>query len=320
MLSKIFYITGIVAFLSIFFLVFSSWRENAKRAPFPTPVASVSPMPTKSVTTTVTQVPQNEIFCTENSQCPTGYACQAYQSEGTVCTGQPCNPAVPRIIKGFCKLKEGGSCQVDDNCFQGLICHTIPGFIPQKKCASPVVSINCKGPADTTSCPGGYRCVQNCGPIHGSEKDPDPGYSCLANEVKTRQCAICLASNTTILTPKGSVPVYNLREGMFVWSVNLKGEKIASRIIKIGNTAVPQDHRVTHLVLSDKREVWVSPNHPTILHKSIGDLKVGDLYDNARIMSVDKVSYWDDRTYDLLPDSETGYYFANGILMGSTLK
>lgn len=92
---------------------------------------------------------------------------------------------------------------------------------------------------------------------------------------------------------------------MPVWSVNVKGTKIVSKVIKVGSSLVPKGHIVIHLVLSDKRELWVSPNHPTADGRVVGNLTVGEKYDGS---------------IDLLPAGDTGYYFANGILMGSTLN
>ena len=40
----------------------------------------------------------------------------------------------------------------------------------------------------------------------------------------------------------------------------------------------------------------------------------------VEILAVDTVPYPYSHTYDILPDSETGAYFAGGALVGSTLK
>ena len=108
--------------------------------------------------------------------------------------------------------------------------------------------------------------------------------------------------------------------GALVWSVNKKGEKIGSKVIKITRTPTPATHKVVHLVLVDGREVWVSPNHPTMDSRPVGELRAGDLYDGGEVKSAELVPYSDNQTYDLLPDSDTGYYFANGILLKSTLR
>jgi hypothetical protein len=181
--------------------------------------------------------------------------------------------------------------------------------------------VGCSGSGDT-SCPAGYKCIQSCGPPVVRVGDLPPPYFCELDEIanKPRNCPICLASNTNISTPDGYVNVKNIKVGMHVWSLDKKGGKVVSTVIKVSSTNVPKTHKVVHLVLSDGREVWASINHPTINGLSIGKLNVGDLYDGSRVKSVSIIPYWDNKTYDILPDSETGYYWANNILLGSTLN
>ena len=195
----------------------------------------------------------------------------------------------------------------------------IPGPTPTPRPAP--INKACSGPGDI-ACSSGYTCIQRCGPPVAREGDPAPGYYCETNEIaaKPRMCPICLASNTQIDTPSGLVNVKDIRTGALVWSMNAESEKIASHVIEISHTDVPSNHHVIHLVLTDHREVWVSANHPTANGKIIGNLKIGDNYDGSRIIVADLIPYWDTATYDLLPDSATGYYWANGILLGSTLK
>jgi hypothetical protein len=47
---------------------------------------------------------------------------------------------------------------------------------------------------------------------------------------------------------------------------------------------------------------------------------MGVTLDGARITGFEGLAYKGVETYDLLPSGDTGYYWANGILMGSTLK
>lgn len=54
-------------------------------------------------------------------------------------------------------------------------------------------------------------------------------------------------------------------------------------------------------------------------HKMV-DLVVSDIYDGSTVVSVGRVQYDDEYTYDLLPSDKTGFYWANGILLGSTLS
>ncbi len=175
----------------------------------------------------------------------------------------------------------------------------------------------CTGSGDT-SCGYGYACTQECGPPVARDTDPPPGWSCYPVG-KPRMCPICLASNTMIATLSGEVNVKDVKPGMRVWSVNARGEKIASTVLRISHTSVPKTHQVVHLVLIDGRNVWVSPGHPTIDGTPVGDLRPGNRYDGTVVASAELVPYWDGYTYDLLPDHSTGAYWANGILLGSTL-
>jgi Hint domain-containing protein len=133
-------------------------------------------------------------------------------------------------------------------------------------------------------------------------------------------CPICLAYDTLIDTPDGPVSVQSLRIGMQVWTVNDTGQRVAQPVIRLSKTVVPATHQVVHLVLSDGRELWVSPGHPTTDGRTVGHLKVGEPLDGAVIVSVERVPYDGAATYDLLPAGDTGFYWANGILMASTLE
>ena len=104
-----------------------------------------------------------------------------------------------------------------------------------------------------------------------------------------------------------------------VWTMNKAGERVAGKILKLGNVRVPSTHQVVHVTLSDGRELWASPGHPTADGRRLGDLKAGELLDGARVVLVERLPYQGAVTYDLLPAGDTGFYWANGILMGSTL-
>lgn len=185
------------------------------------------------------------------------------------------------------------------------------------------VSINktCDGLADT-SCGVGYQCLQDCGPPVARVDDVPPPFHCQTDAFakKPRMCPICLASNTVIATPNGDVNVTDLKVGMQVWSQNADGKKVVQTIVRVVHTPVPSTHKVVHLLLSDKREVWVSPNHPLLDGQPVSSLHVGESYDGSEVISVDLVPYWDSATYDLLPDGGTSAYWANGILLLSTLR
>ena len=133
-------------------------------------------------------------------------------------------------------------------------------------------------------------------------------------------CPICLAAGTLIDTPHGAVRVESLQVGDQVWTMNEAGERVMAVILQTGSVRVPVTHQVVHLVLSDGRELWASPGHPTADGRRLADLKVDDALDGARVTLVEHVPYQGYVTYDLLPSGSTGFYWADGILMGSTLK
>ncbi len=137
---------------------------------------------------------------------------------------------------------------------------------------------------------------------------------------ENQPCPICLAEGTSIDTPQGPMPVEKLQKGMSVWTSNAAGERVSGVIIKTSKTPVPETHRVVHVVLEDGREVYVSPGHDTKDGRRIGDLVVGDIMDGSRVVKLESQTYQKGYTYDILPSGQTGFYWAGGILLDSTLR
>ncbi|GEM_PF-773046 len=133
-------------------------------------------------------------------------------------------------------------------------------------------------------------------------------------------CPLCLSLGTRIDTPDGPVSVQDIRVGMQVWTLNQRSERIAASVAQVAHTAVPAEHQIVHMRLSDGRELRASPGHPTADGRVIGDLAPGDLLDGARVTGADREPYPFSSTYDLLPDGATGFYWANGVLVASTLR
>jgi hypothetical protein len=133
-------------------------------------------------------------------------------------------------------------------------------------------------------------------------------------------CPICLAASTLIATPMGSIQVTDVRVGMIVWTEDSHGSRVAAPIVEIGSMEAPAGHRMVHLVLADGRELLVSPGHRTADGRQAGNLRVGDQLDGSTITAWELVPYAGGRTYDLLPAGATGLYWANEILMASTLR
>jgi len=310
-----------IVFISVLLCLISGGPILARdQTPMIVPIA-----PQSGLLATPMQLSAPALKCTEDSQCQQGYRCQAIMGEGTACpalqkspTGSPIPPApcTPshRIIQGVCKPVEGNSCREEHDCYSGFICHA-------GVCAKPVVG-DCSGPEDK-SCPAGYTCTQKCGPpVSRYPDNTQPGYDCLIDELahRPRNCPICLAATSLIATPSGQIAVTRLKVGMQVWSRNKAGERIVSRIAKVSSSVVPENHNVVDLVLTDGREVFVSPNHPTVNGIPVGTLRKGDKYDGSNVRSSRLVPYRDGKTLDLLPDSDSGMYWANDVPLNSTLK
>ncbi len=130
---------------------------------------------------------------------------------------------------------------------------------------------------------------------------------------------ICLSGSTLIATPDGAVPVRNLRVGMSIWTADEKGVRQPATILKTSRIAVGADQQMVRLKLEDGRELLASPGHPTADGRMLGSLGEGDSVDGVRVLSADLVPYSEGYTYDVLPSGGTGHYWANGILLGSTL-
>jgi len=132
-------------------------------------------------------------------------------------------------------------------------------------------------------------------------------------------CPICLARGTRIATPSGDIAVEDLRVGDVVWTLDAAGSRVALPLVDIGSTPVPATHRIVQLRLSDGRAVDVSPGHPTVDGRKVGDLAAGDRYDGAVVVSAELIPYAGGATFDVLPAGATGTYWANGVLLGSTI-
>lgn len=251
------------------------------------------------------------IECKKDSECPSAkYSCEATQGEGIACPSDDpsCVPA-STIIKGICKLKEGNRCWVDSDCVGGLLCHA-------NVCASQI-GRQCNGSNDT-SCPADYECVQGCGWPVPRPDEPSPSYFCQLKGL-IRNCPICLAENTFIDTPSGPIPIKDLQVGMPIWTTNKAGHRISGIIMKTSKVPVPPAHQMVRLVLNDGRELYASLGHPITDGRTVGHLKTGDVYDGASVVSAARVAYGQNATYDVLASGETGFYWANGILLDSTI-
>jgi len=133
-------------------------------------------------------------------------------------------------------------------------------------------------------------------------------------------CPICLARDTRIATPSGEVAVDLLRVGDLVWTVDERGARVAAPLVAIGSTPVPSTHEVVRIVLGDGRTVLVSPGHPTADGRHIGDVRTGDSLDGATVLLAQREPYTGGFTFDVRPAGASGAYWANGVLLLSTIR
>jgi hypothetical protein len=133
-------------------------------------------------------------------------------------------------------------------------------------------------------------------------------------------CPICLAVNTRIDTPSGPVAVQDLKLGMMVWTLNAARQRVAAPVLKTGSALATPEHRMAHLVLQDGRELRASPGHPTADGRTVGQLQANAVYDSSTVRVAELTAYGGTKTYDLLPAGDTGLYWADGILLASTLR
>jgi len=134
------------------------------------------------------------------------------------------------------------------------------------------------------------------------------------------QISCDLAGEAAILELKSGT-YFGLDEvGAVVWTRDATGARVAAPLVEIGSTPVPVTHRVVQLHLSDGRAVEVSPGHPTADGRRLGDLAAGDFYDGAVVVSAELSPYAGGATFDVLPAGVTGTYWANGVLLGSTIR
>lgn len=131
-------------------------------------------------------------------------------------------------------------------------------------------------------------------------------------------CPVCASPDTPIATPDGDRPIADLRVGDLVYTV--EGDAIqAVPILLTGRTPVAH-HQVVRVKLADGHTLEISAGHPTADGRTFGDLRSGTKLDGTAVESVDVVPYTHPFTYDILPASKSGNYFAAGKLIGSTLR
>jgi len=129
----------------------------------------------------------------------------------------------------------------------------------------------------------------------------------------------CAAPATPIATPSGDRPIADLEVGDLVYSVD-HGSLAVVPIRLVHRQPVTGSHRVVEVKLAHGATLRISPRHPTADGRHFSDLVSGDVVDGVRVTAARLVDYDQPFTYDILPDSDSGTYFAGGALIGSTLS
>jgi hypothetical protein len=109
----------------------------------------------------------------------------------------------------------------------------------------------------------------------------------------------------------------SLRVGDLVYSVDA-GAIRAVPIARINRISVSH-HEIVRVKLASGVVLEVSGTHPTADGRNFNALRPGDDLGHVAIVSIERAPYSYPFTYDILPSSSTGTYFAGGALIGSTL-
>jgi hypothetical protein len=232
-------------------------------------------------------------------------SCATNCGAGLRCCGSTCiNPNNDILNCGSCNHRCSGSSPF---CDRGS-CGVAP-------CEADAAACQSGGGACCASqcCTGGQIC---CRIMAGAEAtlcaDPVNG-TCPAG------CPACLCASpdTSIATPEGPRRIDALRAGDLVYSVD-HGEFVVVPI-EATQRIKAQRHLVQHVVLESGAILEISGRHPTADGRIFADLRRGDRLDGVEIRDVTTIPYAHEFTYDILPASESGAYFAGGVLVGSTM-
>jgi hypothetical protein len=229
-------------------------------------------------------------------------ACSQCGAERECCDGHCANLANDPVNCGQC----GHACDGGQYCTGG-------------ECIAKPCEATC---ADAGSCCGteccatGQLCCDPQGPIETGARCTDPS--------ETGTCPLgcaplckCTSPDTPIATPTGERAMGSLRVGDLVYSVDV-GAIRAVPIVRVNRIGV-FDHEVVRVKLANGVALEISGTHPTADGRNFYALRAGDELDHVAIVSAERIPYSYPFTYDILPSSSTGTYFAGGALIGSTL-
>lgn len=168
----------------------------------------------------------------------------------------------------------------------------------------------------TECCTTGQLCCDPQGPIDTGPHCTEPSETGTCQMGCAPLCK-CTSPDTPIATPTGERAMASLRVGDLVYSVDAGGIR-AVPIARINRISVSH-HEVVRVKLANGTVLEISGTHPTADGRDFNALRAGDELGHVAIVGVERAPYSYPFTYDILPSSSTGTYFAGGALIGSTL-
>ena len=111
--------------------------------------------------------------------------------------------------------------------------------------------------------------------------------------------------------------IADLSVGDRVYSVD-NGRIAAVPILRTQRVPAP-GHVVRRIELASGEVVEMSNDHPTADGRTFGEIAEGDSFDGVAVVAASTVPFAHAFTVDILPGSDSGTYYAAGVLVGSTM-
>jgi hypothetical protein len=245
----------------------------------------------------------SDCACYSNADC----------APGMNCYGADCENERP----GTCRAAPAAGCFGDVDCPTGQTCiggHPAPcdttiadgiGECGVEECSAG----DCPGTSGATcTCSDGVDCVAATGQTGSGQCRGDDG-TCFA-------CR-CAAPDTPIATPTGDRPIADLVPGDLVYSVD--GDSVRAVPIARINRVPVLNHEVLHVTFDNGRSIDMTAGHPLADGRELSALRPGSEVFGHTVVAVTTIPYVHAATYDILPRSTSGAYFASDVLVGSTL-
>lgn len=227
--------------------------------------------------------------------CGAGEQCCALDCEGT----RGCSASCPDLDCAACEGMTVGVCG------GALECTCCPAGGPTQNC---VCSTRCASDAD---------CTDAARPVCNRPTFGGMGF-CAARDFRCCWECNCASPDTPIATPAGERRIADLRAGDLVYSVDDTGVIVVT-LLRVQRVAVVSGHRMTRLGLANGRVLELSAGHPMADGRLAGDVREGELLDGTAVTSSESVPYEHEHTFDVLPASPSGAYYAAGVLVASTM-